>query len=221
MDAEDEAVVAQHLEALEEKGYTVVPSVLPPELVDELLADIASLGAEQDWPRVLVQRTHGYDSTRYYDLLNSRGWQTYQKALLSPRLLGMARGVLGDDCLLGTLGTNSIGPGQEQQILHADDGMYQLERPHKQIYLQCILTLCDFRDENGATRVGEYRASFHAARASALTFRRSGQCRSRTTSTTTRARRTPPAPPPRTIPPSQAITSTFPSKHPRAASSVF
>ena len=42
---------------------------------------------------VLAQRTHGYDSTRYYDLLNSRGWQTYQKALLSPRLLGMARGV--------------------------------------------------------------------------------------------------------------------------------
>ena len=163
MDAGDEAVVAHHLEDLEEKGYTVVPSVLPPELVDELLADIASLGAEQDWPRVLVQRTHGYDSTRYYDLLNSRGWQTYQKALLSPRLLGMARGVLGDDCLLGTLGTNSIGPGQEQQILHADDGMYQLERPHKQIYLQCILTLCDFRDENGATRVGEFVCLLSAA----------------------------------------------------------
>ena len=53
------------------------------------------------------------------DLLNSSAvWQTLPQ---HPNILPVADAVLGDDCLLNTYGTSTVGPGESEQPIHVDD----------------------------------------------------------------------------------------------------
>jgi ectoine hydroxylase-related dioxygenase (phytanoyl-CoA dioxygenase family) len=61
--------------------------------------------------------------------------------------------VLGKDCLLSTYGTVSIGPGEPAQAIHADDILYRLPRPHRDIFCNVMSALSDCTEENGATRI--------------------------------------------------------------------
>jgi ectoine hydroxylase-related dioxygenase (phytanoyl-CoA dioxygenase family) len=61
--------------------------------------------------------------------------------------------VLGEDFLLSTMGSAVIGPGEESQMLHVDDGVYQFPRPHPNLVCNTMWALSDFTFENGATHV--------------------------------------------------------------------
>ena len=46
-----------------------------------------------------------------------------------------------------------IGPGEKAQVLHTDDGIYPMPRPHPEVVLNSMWALDDFTEDNGATRV--------------------------------------------------------------------
>ena len=46
-----------------------------------------------------------------------------------------------------------IGPGEVAQVLHHDDGIYPLLRPHPEVVLNTMWALDDFTEANGATRI--------------------------------------------------------------------
>jgi ectoine hydroxylase-related dioxygenase (phytanoyl-CoA dioxygenase family) len=46
-----------------------------------------------------------------------------------------------------------IGPGEVAQVLHHDDGVYPLPRPHREVVLNTMWALDDFTADNGGTRV--------------------------------------------------------------------
>jgi ectoine hydroxylase-related dioxygenase (phytanoyl-CoA dioxygenase family) len=138
------------------QGYSILHDVVPHALCDEILAEMTAMAVH--WPRALNQSTHGFSTERYFDLLNAA--PAFQRIPVLPKLLGTMRAVLGPDCQLGTYGTSSIGPGEPAQVLHCDDGMYGLERPHKNIYCLGVVALTDFTDENGATRVMPFSHEF-------------------------------------------------------------
>jgi ectoine hydroxylase-related dioxygenase (phytanoyl-CoA dioxygenase family) len=46
-----------------------------------------------------------------------------------------------------------IAPGEKAQILHTDDSIYPVPRPHADIVLNSMWAFDDFTAENGATRV--------------------------------------------------------------------
>ena len=46
-----------------------------------------------------------------------------------------------------------IGPGEPAQVLHHDDAVYPLPRPHDQVVVTCMWPFDDFTDLNGATRL--------------------------------------------------------------------
>jgi hypothetical protein len=140
---------AHHVEELRRTGYSIRPDALTPELCDELVAVIDGMGDR--WPRSLVQTFHGYQTVRYFDLLNAD--PVFQAVPVLPSVLAVVRGVLGADCLLGTYGTVSIGPGERAQAIHADDLLYKLPRPHPDIYCNVMVALSDFTEANGATRL--------------------------------------------------------------------
>ena len=67
--------------------------------------------------------------------------------------LSLAEGVLDEGLLLSSLTAISMGPGQEPQPFHSDDGSIPLPRPHLPITCLAIWALTDFTPENGATRI--------------------------------------------------------------------
>ncbi len=145
----DTAVMDQQLEALERDGYSVLTGALDGELVDAL--DDAIDGMHGTWGRSLVQSFHGRRTIRYFDLLNAD--PVWQKLPVHPNILPVVRAVLGKDCLLSTYGTASIGPGEPAQAIHADDVLYRRPRPHGHIFLNVMIALSDFTEENGGTRI--------------------------------------------------------------------
>jgi ectoine hydroxylase-related dioxygenase (phytanoyl-CoA dioxygenase family) len=130
-------------------GYSILPDALEPALCDEIVAEFGRMRGV--WRRALVQDFHGRSTTRYFDLLNAA--PIFQEVPIAPRVLSVARATLGEDCLLGTYGSVSIGPGEGAQMLHADDSLYRTTRAHPIFFVNVILALSEFTEANGATRL--------------------------------------------------------------------
>jgi ectoine hydroxylase-related dioxygenase (phytanoyl-CoA dioxygenase family) len=130
-------------------GYAIMPDALDPGFCDELVAEFGRMRGV--WRRALVQSFHGRRTTRYFDLLNAA--PIFQAVPIAPRVLSVVRAALGDDCLLGTYGSVSIGPGERAQMIHADDSLYGIPRRHPVFYVNVILALSEFTEANGATRL--------------------------------------------------------------------
>jgi hypothetical protein len=141
--------VAHHRDDLIANGYSIMPDALDAAFCDEIIAEFARMRGV--WRRALVQDFHGRGTVRYFDLLNAA--PMFQQVPIAPKVLAVVRAVLGDDCLLGTYGSVSIGPGQAAQMIHADDSLYRIPRAHPTFFVNVILALNDFTDENGATRI--------------------------------------------------------------------
>jgi ectoine hydroxylase-related dioxygenase (phytanoyl-CoA dioxygenase family) len=69
-------------------------------------------------------------------------------------------GVLDRGCLVSSLSSINIGPGEAAQPLHADDQLIPLPKPHVSIICNSMWALTDFTEANGATRLvpGSHRA---------------------------------------------------------------
>lgn len=73
----------------------------------------------------------------------------------NPLILGIARHLLGDDCVLGDITATSIGPGTDGGAWHLDNPLTQMAEPLPDfpLGLQVAWMIDDFKPENGATRV--------------------------------------------------------------------
>ena len=73
-------------------------------------------------------------------------------------------GILLAHCInyrIGSLTAIEIHPGETDQSLHLDDGIYPVRMPGMQLQISAMWALEDFTEENGATRValGSHRDS--------------------------------------------------------------
>lgn len=148
-DAKFDEVVVRHRDELFANGYSIMQNALDSAFCDELLAEFDRMVGK--WRRACVQEFHGRRTTRYFDLLNAA--PIFQKVPISPTFLPVVRAAIGEDCLLSSYGSVSIGPGEPAQIIHADDFTHHLPRAHPEYFVNIILALSDFTDENGATRL--------------------------------------------------------------------
>ena len=140
---------AHHSQDLVRNGYSILADALPADLCDELVAEFGRMQAT--WRRSLVQEFHGRNTVRYFDLLNAA--PIFQTIPVAEKVLGVVKATLGADCLLGTYGSVSIGPGEAAQMIHADDSLYKIERAHPTFFVNVILALSEFCEANGATRL--------------------------------------------------------------------
>jgi ectoine hydroxylase-related dioxygenase (phytanoyl-CoA dioxygenase family) len=142
--------IQDHLARIAEQGYTVLEGVIDPDFVDALDVDLRRLTAELG----VVPANNlfeGLRTTRIYNLL-ARG-ALYAQIPVHPAVLSVVEAVLDPGLLISSLSSISIGPGEEAQLLHADDQVIALPRPHPQIICNTMWALTDFTEENGATRV--------------------------------------------------------------------
>jgi ectoine hydroxylase-related dioxygenase (phytanoyl-CoA dioxygenase family) len=77
-----------------------------------------------------------------------------------PRVLPVVEGVLDSGCLISSLSSIAIHPGERAQPIHADEQLLPLPKPHVPIVCNTMWALTDFTPENGATRLvpGTHRA---------------------------------------------------------------
>jgi ectoine hydroxylase-related dioxygenase (phytanoyl-CoA dioxygenase family) len=139
-----------HAERLAKDGYTVVENVFTAAWADEALEDLARL--ERDLGETAGKNPfEGFKTVRIYNLLvHGPRWQA---VATDPTILPLVEGVLDKGCLVSSLSSIAIGPGEAAQPIHADDMLLPLGKPHVPVVCNTMWALTDFTEENGATRV--------------------------------------------------------------------
>ena len=144
------ATTEQHSERLARDGYTILEDVIEPELRLGLLSALEVLEAEL----AVVPASNDFEgrrTVRIYNLL-ARG-AVFARVPVHPRVLPVVEGVLDGGCLVSSLSSIAIGPGESAQPIHADDQLMPLGKPHVPTVCNTMWALTDFSEANGATRV--------------------------------------------------------------------
>ena len=93
----------------------------------------------------------GVHTLRVYNLL-ARG-KVFEEVPVHERVLPIVESVLDRGCLVSSLSSIAILPGETAQPIHADDQLIPLPKPHVPIVCNSMWALTDFTEENGATRL--------------------------------------------------------------------
>ena len=142
--------LTSHHAALKNDGYTILDRVIPDDVVEALLDDVRRL-EQQQGSQPANNRFEGARTTRTYNLL-AHG-DVWQQVPVQPQVLELIEGVLGLQCLVSSLASISLAPGESAQVLHADDQVMPLEKPHAPTVANSMWALTDFTEANGATRL--------------------------------------------------------------------
>ncbi len=142
--------IDHHLDQIAKDGFTLVEGVLSADEADALAADLERI------ERALATEParnafEGHHTLRVYNLLaHGKLWEAVP---VHPNVLPIIEGVLDDGCLVSSLSSVKILPGETAQPLHTDDQLIPIKRPHAACVCNSMWALTDFTEQNGATRV--------------------------------------------------------------------
>jgi ectoine hydroxylase-related dioxygenase (phytanoyl-CoA dioxygenase family) len=138
------------LSEIEGRGYAVLENVIEPELIDAILVALERV-TEAERIGACSNDFEGRQTIRVYNLLARD--DTFARIPVHPAVLSVVEQVLDDGCLVSTLSSIDIGPGETPQPIHTDDMVIGLPRPHQPIVCNTMWALTDFTEANGATRL--------------------------------------------------------------------
>src|SRR5262245_5219575 len=141
---------ASHLERIARDGYTILERVIEPELVSALVHDLQRLEEEFEI-KPARNPFEGAHTVRIYNLLVHG--KLYEQIPVHEKVLPIVDGVLDPGCLVSSLSSISIDPGERAQPIHADDQLLPLPKPHVATVCNTMWALTDFSEANGATRI--------------------------------------------------------------------
>lgn len=140
----------QALRDLEDRGYTILEDAIELDLLDEIEEQLRKL--ERDLAIVPASNEfEGTKTVRIYNLLVHG--PVFQRIPLHQTVLPVVEGVLEKGCLISSLSSIAIDPGETPQLVHSDDQVIGLSRPHPPLVCNTMWALTDFTEENGATRI--------------------------------------------------------------------
>lgn len=146
----DGATRDTHVERVRATGYTIVENAIEANLIDAL-ADALDRLERQLGARPAGNTFEGARTVRIYNLL-ARG-TPFEAVPVHAAVLPIVEGVLDPGCLISSLSSIAIEPGEIAQPIHADDMVIPLEKPHAPIVCNSMWALTDFTAANGATRL--------------------------------------------------------------------
>lgn len=132
---------------LDRDGYCIVPGLIDREKAVAMRAELGAIAEPIPYGRNSFE---GFHTQRIYALF--RKTRVFDEYAIHPLVTGVLDRVLQHYQLSAPTGI-MIGPGEPDQILHHDDSVYPLPRPHQQVVLTTMWPLDDFTKENGATRL--------------------------------------------------------------------
>ena len=142
--------VDEHLERIRTEGSTIVRDVFDPDTATALVTRLDELERELG----VTPADNGFEgrsTVRIYNLL-AHG-ELFEAIPVDPAVLPIVEGVLDTGCLVSSLSSIAIGPGETAQPIHADDQVMPLARPHVPTVCNTMWALTDFTEANGATRI--------------------------------------------------------------------
>jgi ectoine hydroxylase-related dioxygenase (phytanoyl-CoA dioxygenase family) len=141
---------AGHVAAIAEHGFTIIEDAIEPDHVDALAADLLRL--EHEFGVEPAKNSfEGEQTWRIYNLLVHG--DLYERIPVQPNVLPVVEGVLDAGCLVSSLSSIAIGPGESAQPIHADDQLIPIPKPHPPTVCNTMWALTDFTEANGATRL--------------------------------------------------------------------
>jgi len=147
-----EADTADVVTALKRDGAAVVRNQIAPDVADAVLAELREPFDKVG--RFDESDFNGYTTLRVSGILGIS--PTSAELVEHPRVMAVADAILLQHCInyrIGSLTAIEIHPGETDQYLHTDDGIYPLRIPGMQFQVSAMWALQDFTKENGATRV--------------------------------------------------------------------
>jgi ectoine hydroxylase-related dioxygenase (phytanoyl-CoA dioxygenase family) len=153
----DETTRAKHVEAIDGAGYTIVENAIAPDLIAALSDALVRLEQKLD-AKPADNGFEGHRTVRIYNLLAYGA--PFTEVPIHASVLPIVEAVLDAQCLISSLSSIAIEPGETAQPIHADDQVIPLEKPHAPIVCNSMWALTDFTEANGATRLvpGSHRA---------------------------------------------------------------
>ncbi|MEX2253854.1 MAG: phytanoyl-CoA dioxygenase family protein, partial [Acidimicrobiia bacterium] len=146
----DAATLDAHAAAIARDGYTIVEDAIGATIVDALVDDLRRL--EDRYEVVPADNSfEGSRTVRIYNLL-ALG-RLYEAVPVHENVLPIVERVLDRGCLVSSLSSIAIQPGETAQPIHADDQLIPLDKPHAPTVCNSMWALTDFTEANGATRV--------------------------------------------------------------------
>src|SRR6476660_1723056 len=109
--------VELHVKEVAEQGYTIVENAIEPTLVDELNDALSRLERFLD-VQPSPNSFEGHKTLRVYNLLAFD--DIWQRVPVHERVLPVVEGVLDQGCLISSLSSIDILPGEAAQPIHAD-----------------------------------------------------------------------------------------------------
>jgi ectoine hydroxylase-related dioxygenase (phytanoyl-CoA dioxygenase family) len=142
-----EASVDEVLESLDERGYALLERVLDAE---EVAAKRTALGDLLTQTPTGRNDFEGFHTQRVYALFAKT--RAFDDVAVHPTLMAVLDRVLGHYQFSAPVAIH-IGPDESAQVLHRDEDVYPIPRPHAEVVFNTMWALCDFTEANGATRV--------------------------------------------------------------------
>ncbi len=133
---------------LDDDGYAIVEGVLTRDEATAIRTEIRRLLDGVPEGRNFFE---GFKTRRLYAIYGKT--RILDAVTIHPLVLGALEHVLGPHFQLSGPTGIDIGPGEVEQVLHRDDDIYPVARPHPQIVTNVMWAFDDFTIENGATRL--------------------------------------------------------------------
>jgi ectoine hydroxylase-related dioxygenase (phytanoyl-CoA dioxygenase family) len=135
------------IEQLEQDGYLLIENAIDADQVAWARRDLEAVLTETPLGR---DDFEGHNTRRVYALFAKT--RALDALATHPTILSILDHVLDEYHLSAPAGIE-IGPGERAQVLHPDDALYPIPRPHVELVVNIMWPLIDFTEANGATRI--------------------------------------------------------------------
>jgi ectoine hydroxylase-related dioxygenase (phytanoyl-CoA dioxygenase family) len=149
--------------AIDRDGAVVIDGVLDESRCAACIAEIdrveRALGTAEG-----TNDFEGFETRRVFNVMAYS--ETIRQLIIDPVVLGVTESLLDAGLLLSGTTSMNIGPRETPQLLHSDDGMVTLARPHPATMITTLWALSPFTADNGATRLvpGSHRWAARGAK---------------------------------------------------------
>lgn len=141
---------------IEERGFTIIEDFISGEEVARIRH---AFDTDVRMTELRVLGTETGKTLRAHNLLAKTRAVDY--LFLDERIRSLIKGVLGPRVQINITTLFNLLPGETKQLLHQDDGLWPIPRPHPHFVCNALIALDDFDIENGATHIVPYSHKWH------------------------------------------------------------